>query len=88
MSADSLRQDVGGSGPAGRDVIPREYLRAIAIWSLIPAYLFAGGALGYAADRWLDTFPFGVGIGLVLALALSVRDMMRLRSELGLEPKR
>lgn len=63
------------------DLIPREYLRVIATWSLVPAYLAAGGFLGWAADRALDTFPFGVGIGLLLALGLAVRDMLRLRDE-------
>jgi F0F1-type ATP synthase assembly protein I len=66
--------------------VPREYLRAIALWSIVPAYAVAGGFFGYLADRWLDTFPFGLGLGLVVGLGLAVRDMLRLREELGLGP--
>lgn len=76
---------VGGSADSGRrhqDLIPREFLRVIAVWSLIPAYLLAGGFVGWLFDRWLQSFPFGIGIGLILALVLAVRDMMRLRDEL------
>ena len=64
------------------DLIPREFLRVIAVWSLIPAYLLAGAFLGWVADRWLHTFPFGIGIGLMIALGLAVRDMLRLRDTL------
>jgi F0F1-type ATP synthase assembly protein I len=64
------------------DLIPREFLRAIAVWSLIPAYVLAGAFLGWLADRWLHTWPFGIGIGLILALGLAVRDMLRLRDTL------
>ena len=64
------------------DLIPREFLRAIAVWSLIPAYLLAGAFLGWLMDRWLHTWPFGVGIGLIIALGLAVRDMLRLRDEM------
>lgn len=83
MSSGSVQGRGAGRGNSPTDLVPREFLRALAVWSLIPAYLLAGGFFGYIADRWLDTFPFGVGIGLILALALSVRDMMRLRDEFG-----
>lgn len=77
---------LGGSADTGRrphqDLIPREFLRVIAVWSLIPAYLLAGAFVGWLFDRWLHSFPFGIGIGLVLALVLAVRDMLRLRDEL------
>lgn len=66
----------------GIDLIPREFLRVIAVWSLIPAYLLAGAFVGWLVDRWLNTSPFGVGIGLLIALALAVRDMLRLRDEM------
>lgn len=66
----------------GPEMIPREFLRVIAVWSLIPSYLLAGGLLGYAADEWLDLFPYLTGLGLLLALGLAVRDMMRLRTSL------
>lgn len=65
-----------------RDLIPREYLRIIALWSLIPSYAIAGGLLGYAADRWLKTFPYLTALGLLLALVLAVRDVYRLRNAL------
>lgn len=63
------------------DLIPREFLRVIAIWSLIPAYMFAGAFFGWLADTALHTFPYGIGVGLLLALVLAVRDMLRLRDE-------
>ena len=55
--------------PAGDerpDLIPREFLRTIAIWSIVPMYAIAGAFLGYLADRWLDTFPWMTAIGLLL----------------------
>lgn len=84
MSAGSL----DGHGSSGTDVhrtpdlIPREFLRVLAVWSLIPAYMVAGAMFGWLVDRWLDTFPFGIGIGLIVALALATRDMLRLRDEM------
>jgi F0F1-type ATP synthase assembly protein I len=63
------------------DLIPREFMRAIAVWSLIPAYLLAGAFLGWLVDTWLHTSPYGVGIGLIIALILAVRDMLRLRDD-------
>jgi len=81
--------DGGGSHTAGGadqrdhvDMVPREFLRVIAVWSLIPSYALAGAFLGYLADRAIGWFPYLTGIGLLLALALSVRDIMRLRDEL------
>ena len=61
------------------DLIPREYLRIIGIWSLLPSYMIAGGAVGYLLDWWLGTFPILTGVALLVALAAAVRDMMRLR---------
>lgn len=63
------------------ELIPREFLRIIAVWSLIPSYLLAGGLIGYAADRWLRFFPYLTGVGLLAAVGLAVRDMLRLRKE-------
>jgi F0F1-type ATP synthase assembly protein I len=63
------------------DLIPREFLSVIAVWSLIPAYALAGAFLGWLVDKWLDTSPYGLGVGLLVALAVAVRDMMRLRNE-------
>jgi hypothetical protein len=72
----------GGHGSpthGDRELIPREFLKVIAVWSLIPGYLLAGGLLGYWADSKLGTFPYITGVGLLLALVLAVRDVMRLR---------
>lgn len=64
---------------ASKELIPREFLRAIAVWSLIPSYLVFGGFLGYLLDRWQGWFPFATGVGLLVALLMAVRDMLRLR---------
>ena len=66
----------------GPDLIPREFLRVIALWSLIPAYLLAGAFLGWLVDSWLHSSPYGVGVGLLIALAVAVKDMLRLRDEM------
>lgn len=74
-----------GGGPAGGrgfGLIPQEYLRIIAIWSLVPSYALAGAFLGYLADRALHTAPYLMGAGLLLSLVFSVRDIIRLREEL------
>ncbi len=63
-------------------LIPREFLRIIAVWSLIPSYMVAGGVLGYLLDRWLGWFPYLTGVTLLVALGVAVRDMLRLRDEM------
>ncbi len=60
-------------------MIPGSFLRILAVWSLIPAYLAAGGLIGFALDRWWNTFPYVTGLGLILALVIAVKDMLRLR---------
>lgn len=83
-----MAQDVPSAGTAGDhrggrfDLIPREYLRIIAVWSLIPSYLLAGAFVGYLLDRWLGWFPYLTGLALLASLAVAVRDMLRLRDEL------
>lgn len=62
-----------------KELIPKEFLKIIAVWSLIPSYIVAGGLIGYVIDKWLKIFPYGTGAGILLALALAVRDMLRLR---------
>jgi F0F1-type ATP synthase assembly protein I len=64
------------------DLISRDFMRLVAIWSIVPAWLIGGAFLGWLVDLWLHTFPYGVGIGLIVGLALSVRDVMRLRDSL------
>ncbi len=56
-------------------------VKAVAVWSLIPSYMLAGGLLGYGLDRWLHTFPLFTGAGLVVAFGFAVRDLLRLRDE-------
>lgn len=65
-----------------REMIPRGFLRIIAVWSLIPSYLVAGGFLGFLADRAVGSFPYITGLALLAALVLAVRDMLRLRDEM------
>lgn len=62
-------------------MISPEFLKLLAIWSLIPTYLLAGGGIGYGLDRWLHTFPLFTGLGLVVAFGFAIRDMLRLRDE-------
>jgi hypothetical protein len=84
-----MADDHGGSGPTGNpaprqhvDMIPREFLRVIAIYSLIPSYAAAGALIGYLADRFLGWFPYLTGAGLLIALIMAVRDVFRLRDEM------
>jgi F0F1-type ATP synthase assembly protein I len=74
------RDELGGDHKP--DLISRDFMRLIAIWSIVPAWLIGGAFLGWLVDLWLHTFPYGVGIGLIVGLALSVRDVMRLRDSL------
>lgn len=62
-----------------KEMIPKEFLKIIAVWSLIPSYIVAGGFIGYVIDQSLKVFPYATGAGILLALILSVRDMLRLR---------
>jgi hypothetical protein len=72
-----------GSASDGHvELIPRDFLKVIAVWSLVPSYMVAGGFLGYLADRWLGLFPYMTGAGLLLSLVFAVRDMLRLRREM------
>jgi hypothetical protein len=80
-SRDEASGASGGGEPARVELIPREFLRVIAVWSLIPSYLAAGGLVGYFVDRVFGWFPYVTGVGLLLALVAAVRDMLRLRDE-------
>lgn len=64
-----------------KDLISTKLLKIVAIWSLIPSYSVAGGAIGYGLDKWLTTFPYFTGAGILVAFSLAVRDMMRLKKE-------
>lgn len=64
------------------DLIPREFLRIIAVWSLVPSYAVAGGIIGYVIDQLTGWFPYVTGAGLLVALAMAVRDIYRLRDEM------
>lgn len=61
------------------DLIPREFLRVIAVWSIVPMYALAGAFFGWLFDLAFHTSPYGLGVGLILALIFAVRDVLRLR---------
>jgi hypothetical protein len=63
-------------------MMSKEFLKLVAIWSLIPTYSLAGGLIGYALDRWFHTFPVFTGAGIVVAFGLAIRDMLKLRDEI------
>ena len=64
-----------------KGLISTKLLKIVAIWSMIPSYIAAGGAIGYGLDKWLATFPYFTGAGILVAFSLAVRDMMRLKKE-------
>jgi hypothetical protein len=64
-----------------KGLISTKLLKIVAIWSMIPSYLFAGGAIGYGLDKWLTTFPFLTGAGILVAFSLAVHDMLKLKKE-------
>lgn len=64
-----------------KELIPKDFLKVIAVWSLIPSYLVGGGVIGYGLDRFLHTFPYLTSAGLLLALMLAVRDMLKLKDQ-------
>jgi F0F1-type ATP synthase assembly protein I len=63
------------------ELVPREYLRAIAYWAIVPGYILAGAFVGWLLDQWLGTFPYLIGVSLLVALVMAVRDMNRLKDE-------
>ena len=63
------------------ELVPREYLRVIAYWAIIPGYIIGGALVGWLLDSWLGTFPYLIGVSLLVALAMAVRDMNRLKDE-------
>ncbi len=65
-----------------KELISPKLLKIIAIWSLIPSYMVAGGAVGYGLDKWFSTFPYLTGACLLVAFSLAIHDMMRLKKEL------
>jgi len=88
MSEDKAKDHppAGTDAHKSTDLIPREFLRVIAIWSLVPAYVLAGAFLGWLVGLWLDRWfyatPYAIAVGLILALGMAVRDMLRLRDTL------
>ncbi len=62
-------------------LLSTKLLKIVAIWSMIPSYIVAGGAVGYGLDKWFSTFPYITGAGILVAFSLAVRDMMRLKKE-------
>jgi hypothetical protein len=58
-----------------------DFLKLVAVWSLIPTYTLAGGAIGWGLDRLLGTFPLVTAIGIIVAFGFAIRDMLKLRDE-------
>jgi hypothetical protein len=86
MCAQSLHdREPPGSVPKGRrNLISPDFLRILALVSVIPSYLIGGGLIGFLLDRLsgtFHTFPFMTTAGLLVALVFAVRDTLRLRSE-------
>ena len=83
MCAQSLHdREPRGSEPKDRqNLIPPDFLRILALVSVIPSYLIGGGLIGFLLDRLSGTFPFMTTAGLLVALVFAVRDTLRLRSE-------
>jgi F0F1-type ATP synthase assembly protein I len=50
----------------------------LALGFMFPASLLAGYGLGYAADAWLGTRPWGAAAGTVLGAAAAYVNMVRL----------
>jgi len=84
MSSQVTGSETVKVGPSQKrpGLIPPDFLKVIAVWSLIPSYLLAGAVLGYLADTGLGWFPYLTGAGLLVALVVAVRDMLRLRDEM------
>jgi hypothetical protein len=57
-------------------------LKILAVWSLIPTYMLAGGAIGYGLDRWLASFPYLTAVCLLVGFGFAIRDMLKLKKEL------
>ncbi len=81
MTTQSVPGHDDSTSKPSQSLIAPEFLKVIAVWSVIPAYLLAGAALGWLADKWLGTAPYLMGLGLLIALVLAVRDVARLRHE-------
>jgi F0F1-type ATP synthase assembly protein I len=64
-----------------KGLLSTKLLKIVAIWSLIPSYIAAGGAIGYGLDKWFTTFPLITSAGILIAFSLAVRDMMRLKKQ-------
>jgi F0F1-type ATP synthase assembly protein I len=64
-SVQVFQENVNRAGPA-----------AAASYSLIGAIVVLGGA-GYAADRWLDSAPWGAFIGLMLGLVVGFYELVK-----------
>lgn len=77
----STDQRTSGERHDRNELVPREYLRILGYWAIIPGYIMAGAFIGWMLDSWLDTFPYLIGVSLLVALAMAVRDMNRLKDE-------
>jgi F0F1-type ATP synthase assembly protein I len=85
MSAQALHDGHEGAKKKRPNLLPPDFLRALVVLSVVPAYLIGGALVGYIADRMLNTFPFLMAVGLLVALAFAVRDLLKLRDEFHTE---
>jgi F0F1-type ATP synthase assembly protein I len=85
MSAQALHDGQPVADKKRRAPIPPDFMRALVVLSVVPAYLIGGALVGYLADRLLNTFPFLTAAGLLVALVFAVRDLLKLRDEFNTE---
>jgi ATP synthase protein I len=64
-AARSFQENVARSGPA-----------AAASYTLVGGIILLGG-IGYAADEWLGTAPWGLLIGLFLGIAVGFWELIK-----------
>lgn len=69
------------------ELISKDFLRIIAMWSIIPTYTIAGATIGYGLDRWFGTLPWFTALGVLIALVGAVRDLFRLREQFVSKPR-
>jgi len=80
------------SGPHKKDPENRySTARSVGAGILVPGMLFGcvvvGVVLGYYADKWLGSSPWGVLVGLVTGSVAGVREMLKLLKKMQGESK-
>lgn len=65
--------------------------RTVGLGVMVPGMLFGsvlvGCGLGYLADKWLGTSPWGILVGLVVGSVAGVREMLKLLKKIQKEDK-